>query len=83
MRYTAKLMDNNKGLKRCCIRLGCRLRSDTLKNPYINPDQLTTLYTARLLITLTIATTLILTILFISSIIIILNSFISTIFLLY
>ena len=35
-------MDMNEGAKRCCIRLGCGLRSDTLKNPYMDPDQLTT-----------------------------------------
>ena len=51
------LMDRNEGAKRYCIRLGCGLRSDTLKNPYMDPDQLITLHTARLPITLTTATT--------------------------
>lgn len=43
--------------KRCYIRLGYGLRNDTLKNPYIDPDQLTTLHTARLPTTSTTATT--------------------------
>ena len=38
--------DNNQGVEdntsaateRCCIRLGYGLRSDTLKNPYMDPD---------------------------------------------
>ena len=50
-------MDRNEGAKRCCFRLGCGLRNDTLKNPYMDPDQLTTLHTAKLLITSTTATT--------------------------
>ena len=49
-------MDRNEGAKRCCIPLGCGLRSDTLKNPYMDPDQLTTPHTARLPTTSTTAT---------------------------
>ena len=51
------LMDRNEGAKRCCIRLGCVLRNESLNHRLINPDQLTTPHTARLPTTLTTATT--------------------------
>ena len=35
-------MDRNEGAKRCCIRLGCGLRSESLNHRLMDPDQLTT-----------------------------------------
>ena len=50
-------MDKNEEVKRCCIWFSYKLRSDTLKNPYMDPDQLTIPYTARLPTTSITATT--------------------------
>ena len=50
-------MDRNEGAKRCCIRLGCMLRSESLNHRLMDPDQLTTPYTARLPTTSITATT--------------------------
>ena len=50
-------MDSNEGPKRCCIRFGCVLRSESLNHRLMDPDQLTTPHTARLPTTSTTATT--------------------------
>ena len=50
-------MDRNEGAKRYCIWLGYVLRNESLNHRFMDPDQLITLHTARLPITLIITTT--------------------------